>query len=218
MDIFPAFATPIANATLPGSTQLNNELRQLLLQRESEGNRYRNPHASMHIDKNLFESDFNLFAWPEACIRTLRGHCWTALSQFIAGLNGFAPAELNEIEIKSHTWFHITRRGGWFGLHNHPMASWSGVYCVAAGVHDADRPQSGLLRFHAPHANAGMFRDSANVRLRDPFSMRPLAFRLEAGQLMLFPSWLFHEVLPFEGEGERITIAFNCWFNRKGQS
>ena len=33
------------------------------------------------------------------------------------------------------------------------------------------------------------------------------------GELVMFPSWVLHDVKPFEGEGERITIAFNCWFN-----
>jgi hypothetical protein len=28
--------------------------------------------------------------------------------------------------------------------------------------------------------------------------------------LALFPSWLLHHVTPFVGEGERITVAFNC--------
>ena len=35
------------------------------------------------------------------------------------------------------------------------------------------------------------------------------------GQLVLFPSWVLHDVKPFEGEGERITVAFNCWFGTK---
>ena len=30
---------------------------------------------------------------------------------------------------------------------------------------------------------------------------------------MLFPSWILHDVKPYEGEGERITVAFNCWFS-----
>ena len=38
---------------------------------------------------------------------------------------------------------------------------------------------------------------------------------MEAGQLVLFPSWVLHDVKPFEGEGERITVAFNCWFGLK---
>ena len=36
--------------------------------------------------------------------------------------------------------------------------------------------------------------------------------RFDAGQLVLFPSWVLHDVKPYEGEGERITVAFNCWF------
>ena len=30
-----------------------------------------------------------------------------------------------------------------------------------------------------------------------------------AGEMLLFPSWLRHGVLPFRGSGERISIAFN---------
>jgi hypothetical protein len=29
---------------------------------------------------------------------------------------------------------------------------------------------------------------------------------------VLFPSWVMHDVKPFHGDGERITVAFNCWF------
>ena len=36
---------------------------------------------------------------------------------------------------------------------------------------------------------------------------RALGFK--AGQLVLFPSWLQHEVLPFYGSDERITIMYS---------
>jgi len=39
--------------------------------------------------------------------------------------------------------------------------------------------------------------------------------KFEPGQLVLFPSYVLHDVKPFEGEGERITVAFNCWFKLK---
>lgn len=216
MQIIPAFATPLASSELPNAAPLNAALRTLLLAREAEGDRYRNPRSSMHIDDRLFESDFNLFAWPDEPIRRLRDHCWSALGQLVGQLNGYGPQDLQRIEIQSHTWFHVTRRGGSFGLHNHPMASWSGVYCVDGGQHDADRPDSGLLRFHAPHAGVSMFADPGNFRLREPYNTQPLAMRLEAGHLVFFPSWLFHEVSCFHGEGTRITIAFNCWFKLRG--
>jgi len=30
------------------------------------------------------------------------------------------------------------------------------------------------------------------------------------GRLILFPSWLYHQVNPYFGEGERISISFNA--------
>ena len=47
-------------------------------------------------------------------------------------------AALGRMLISSDSWFHVTRRGGFFALHNHPNASWSGVYCVDPGKNDAD--------------------------------------------------------------------------------
>jgi hypothetical protein len=37
-----------------------------------------------------------------------------------------------------------------------------------------------------------------------------IPFTPATGHLILFPSWLEHRVEPFEGEGERISIAFNA--------
>ena len=41
-----------------------------------------------------------------------------------------------------------------------------------------------------------------------PFGQRAI-FRAEPGLMVLFPSWLYHFVNPFFGDGERISIAFN---------
>ena len=54
--------------------------------------------------------------------------------------------------------------------------------------------------------------DGANRQVRAPYAVKPLELRLEAGQLVIFPSYLFHEVTPFYGRDTRITVATNCWF------
>ena len=210
--IVPAFAVPFVEALLPDSAALNAELLALFLAREAEGARYANPHPSMKITPALFESDFSVFAWPEPSVQRLREFCLAALSRTIAQLNGYAEPKLKEIQIHSHTWFHVTRRGGYFGLHNHPMASWSGVYCVAAGG-AGSHPDSGALHFANPLGVANMFADPANVHLRAPYALKGRTYQLQPGQLVLFPSWVMHEVLPFDGDGERVTVAFNCWFS-----
>jgi uncharacterized protein (TIGR02466 family) len=211
--IFPAFAVPMCALHLPNAEALNAQLKALLITRELP--EHRNPRASMEQPHGLYESEFNLFAWPDAPIVALKMQVWQAIGQFIAELNGYDAQALSTIQIRSHTWFHITRRGGYFGLHNHPMASVSGVYCVHPGTSDPDRPNSGTLRFHCPHNYSNMYLDLGNANVIDQFANGNRSFQLQAGQLILFPSWLMHEVLPFFGDDERITIAFNCWFDRK---
>jgi len=213
MHIFPAFAVPMVSLQWPDADRFNPALKTLLLSRETET--HRNPVTSMDIEPGLYESKFELFSWTDPPVLALRQFCWDALYSVIGSLNRYSIDALRQIDIRSHTWFHITRRGGQFGNHNHPMASWSGVYCVAPGRHDADRPNSGVLRFINPLAMAQMFRDPANQQLMEPFQHGNLSMRLDAGQLVLFPSWVFHEVAQFHGSDERITIAFNCWFERR---
>lgn len=215
--IKPLFAVPIGEAFLPNADALNAELRTLILSREAEPERYRNPYPSNQVAAALFESDFTMFSWTEPCVVTLRDWCWAQLAHLVQQLNGYAPAEMHDIAIQSHTWFHVTRHGGYFGNHNHPMASWSGVYCVATGDSDPSIPMSGVLRFLNPMMLANMFLDPGNQRIRAPYASGAYHVHFKPGQLLLFPSWLVHEVLPFYGTGERITIAFNCWFKRTGE-
>lgn len=216
--ITPAFAVPFIEAQLPDCAALNAQLKALFLAREAEGDKWRNPVTSMRINQGLFESDFTIFAWPEPCVQALREFCWGALSRCIAQLNGYGQAEMDRLQIFSHTWFHVTRRNGYFGLHNHPMASWSGVYCVSAGEDDPGEPDSGVLHFLNPSQLANMYVDPANTRIRAPYGMGGKRVKFRDGQLVLFPSWVNHEVLPFRGNGERITVAFNCWFKMQDGS
>jgi len=215
-EIQPVFAVPLVQETYPNAATLNPHLKSLLLAREAEGGRFANPNPSLKQQVGVFESDFTLFSWPEPPIQTLRQFCWTALGRAVQQLNAYSAEEMKQLRIFSHTWYHVTRKGGFVILHTHPMASWSGVYCVAAGEVPEDRPESGVLRFHNPHHYSGYFRDAGNFKLQTPYHHGSWNVHLKPGQLVLFPSWLQHEVLPFYGEDERITIAFNCWFGQLG--
>lgn len=212
--IAPAFSVPIAQDFLL-DTKLNEQVKSLLLAREAQGKRYANPNPSLQQQPGVFESDFELFSWPEACIQQLRTFCWSTLGRTIQELNEYSTQEMQRLQIFSHTWFHVTRNGGFTILHTHPMASWSGVYCVTPGETPADRPDSGVLRFHNPHHYSNYFMDAGNLRLKSPYHHGTWNLKLQPGQLVLFPSWLQHEVMPFYGNDERITIAFNCWFGMK---
>jgi uncharacterized protein (TIGR02466 family) len=163
----------------------------------------------------LFESHFDLFHWPEPRIAELSAFCLSNLMRWVSELNGYDAAALCEIDIATDGWFHITRRNGYFGVHNHPMASWSGVYCVSPGVNDAVQHNSGGLMFINPNTSGSMYADPGNGFLRKPYQQGNPVFHLLPGQLAVFPSWIMHHVVPFYGEGERITVAFNCSFRQR---
>lgn len=206
----PAFAVPLGQARLYPCERLNRELEQLFLARETPD--YRNPMPSHTPQQETFESRFNLFRWTEGCVQELRKFVLDTVAHTVLLATSLSPAELARLKFHNHTWFHITRHAGSFVCHNHPMASWSAVYCVRAGEVRPDEPGSGLLRLFDPRMAAGAYRDPANERLHAAFGLRTLDLRLEEGEIVVFPSYLFHEVTPFYGSDTRITVATNCWF------
>jgi uncharacterized protein (TIGR02466 family) len=210
------FAVPTALSRYPNPTALNSRLKAYLLEEEKKGTAGANPRPLTVRNQSLYESHFDLFRVQQPDIQELKRFCWDQLLAVIGQLNNYSLDTLHKLLIYNDCWFHITRRGCFFGLHNHPNASWSGVYCVDAGIHDPGKKETGNLTFVNPMLPSAMFLDAANANIPPPFGPQIRSMRLEAGQLVIFPSYLLHDVKPFEGEGTRITIAFNCWFQLPG--
>jgi uncharacterized protein (TIGR02466 family) len=206
------FAVPFTFSRHPAHVALNMALKRFIFGLEASGNAA-NPRPLTQRNATLFESHFDLFRSGDPAIQELKLFCWDQLLALIGRLNGYDLATLHRLQIYNDCWFHVTRRGGFFGLHNHPNAAWSGVYCVDPGGHDPGKPDSGRLTFINPTIMGAMHLDAGNDNLKLPYANHVASLLLEAGQLVMFPSWVLHDVKPFEGEGERITIAFNCWFN-----
>jgi uncharacterized protein (TIGR02466 family) len=210
LTIAPMFTVPIGEGRLANCERLNRELEELFLAREND--EFRNPTPSHLPQREMFESRFNLFSWPEDCVRELRTVVLNAVAQVVRQASSTPPEQLSALTIHNHTWFHITRYGGSFVAHNHPLASWSAVYCVRAGEPVADQPLSGMLRFFDPRTGANAYQDAANANLQSAYVVGVRNVRLTAGQIIVFPSYLYHEVAPFYGSDTRITVATNCWF------
>jgi uncharacterized protein (TIGR02466 family) len=208
--ISSAFAVPFGDARLAGCERLNRQLEALFIARETD--EYRNPTPSHAPQAETFESRFNLFRWPDACVQELRTFVLDSVAQTVIQASNVQPEELAKLTMHNHTWYHVSRYAGSFVAHNHPLASWSAVYCVRAGERLPDRPGSGVLRFLDTRSGADSYLDAANRRLRTPFALKPREMRLEEGQVVVFPSYVFHEVTPFYGRDTRITVATNCWF------
>ena len=111
-------------------------------------------------------------------------------------------------------WFQASNRGAFHEVHTHGNCSWSGVYCVqvdpqtAREVHATYGAQNGVTRFYGPRFShlAGAHVDLGNAYLQPPqVEAAPLP-----GQLVLFPSWLAHQALPYDGVLDRLIVSFNA--------
>jgi uncharacterized protein (TIGR02466 family) len=103
-------------------------------------------------------------------------------------------------------WVNIMRHRVAHGLHLHPLSTISGTYFVRV-----PRGSAGL-KFEDPRLERFMAapprRDRARARNRVWVTLP-----VRAGRVVLFESWLRHEVPPNLARGERISVSFNYgWF------
>jgi len=103
-------------------------------------------------------------------------------------------------------WVNVMARQVVHGLHLHPLATLSGTYYVRT-----PRGCSGL-KFEDPRLDRFMASPPRKTRARRENRVW-VTLPAEQGNLVLFESWLRHEVAPNPTEAERISISFNySWF------
>jgi uncharacterized protein (TIGR02466 family) len=92
-------------------------------------------------------------------------------------------------------WVNLLRGGGHHSAHIHPHSILSGTLYVDVP------PGSGAIRFEDPRLPLMM---AAPSRPDSFVTVEP-----RAGSLLLWESWLRHEVLPGTARAERLSISFN---------
>jgi uncharacterized protein (TIGR02466 family) len=99
-------------------------------------------------------------------------------------------------------WVNLLKSGGHHSGHIHPHSVISGTFYVEVSK------GSGSIRFEDPRLPlmmaAPVRSDNAPEELQPFVSIEP-----RRGLLLLWESWLRHEVLPGTGKGERLSISFN---------
>ena len=99
-------------------------------------------------------------------------------------------------------WVNQLKGGGHHGGHIHPHSILSGTLYVEVPL------GAGAIRFEDPRLAMMM---AAPVRRSDaPQPLQPfVSIEPRPGLLLLWESWLRHEVRPGSGRGERLSISFN---------
>ena len=92
-------------------------------------------------------------------------------------------------------WVNLLKSGGQHSGHIHPHSIISGTFYVEAPAN------SGAIRFEDPRLPLMM---AAPPRADTFVTVQP-----RPGLLLMWESWLRHEVLPGTGKGKRLSISFN---------
>jgi uncharacterized protein (TIGR02466 family) len=103
-------------------------------------------------------------------------------------------------------WLNIMSRNAVHGLHLHPLSTLSGTYYVQV---PAGSPG---LKFEDPRLDRYMAAPPRSVRAGSK-NRQWVTLPAVAGQVVLFESWLRHEVASHPTAAERVSVSFNYnWF------
>lgn len=208
-EIVPLFATPLVIFDVPDAPALNKELRGVIAEREKS--------QSSKQKSNIggWQSSWDMDRWGGPPAIKLLAYARNVANRTTTdpeGKSGNGPYPGHfAVTWLGNMWANINRSGHGNEFHSHPGAFWSGVYYVDDGGIDADPSLGGELEFMDPRApGAAMYAPQLAFALPGGLSVGANeVVRPKAGRLIMFPAWLLHQVRPYTGNAQRISIAFN---------
>ena len=195
------FATPVAAMETPNAEARNRELRETILAKRDETPSVQASNAGG------WHSDREIESWGGAPIMEILGLARELANRMTADRTG----KLVRPAWKTMAWANVNGPGDGNICHYHPGAFWSGSYYVDDGGCAADESLGGEFEMLDPRGPAaGMYAPTLKFAGEDGQSVGAAeTIRPRPGLLILFPSWLYHQVRPYRGAGLRISIAFN---------
>jgi len=194
------FATPVVMMEVSDAAALNTALRSVIEQRQKA-------HPGVQRSNiGGWQSDWEMDRWGGAPAIKLLAIARNTANKVTTDREGRSVT----VTWRGNMWANVNRSGHANEFHCHPGAFWSCVYYVDDGGIDADPSLGGELEFmdprgpgpamYAPHFSYGKTGLSAGASE---------IIRPKAGRLIMFPSWLLHQVRSYRGSVERISIAIN---------
>jgi uncharacterized protein (TIGR02466 family) len=200
-DVAALFPTPVVMMEVPDAAALNAELRAVITARQ------KTHEGTQHSNLGGWQSSWDMDRWGGApAIKLL------AIGRNLAGrITTDRTGKPVGIAWKANMWANINRSGHGNEFHSHPGSFWSGVYYVDDGGIGADPSLGGDLEFMDPRG-PGPAMYAPQLAFAMPHGLSVGANETvppKAGRLVMFPAWMLHQVRPYRGGAERISIAFN---------
>ncbi len=209
LEIVPLFATPLVILNVPDAAALNVELRRVIEQREQS-----HP-STQHSNLGGWQSSWDMDRWggaPAIKLMAIGRNLANRMTMDRKGNPGSGPHPgYFAVTWHGNMWANINRSGHANEFHSHPASYWSGVYYVDDGGIAEDASLGGELEFMDPRGPLpAMFAPHLAIAMAGGLSAGATErIPPKAGRLVMFPSWMMHQVRPYRGTAERISIAFN---------
>src|SRR5215469_5591253 len=203
-EIVPLFVTPLVTLDVPDAATLNADLRRVIEEREKS-----HP-TTQKSNLGGWQSSWDMDRWggaPAIKLLAIGRNVANRMTTDRSGNVGSGPHPgYFAVTWRGNMWANVNRTGHANEFHSHPGAYWSGVYYVDDGGIDANPDLGGELEFLDPRGpvplmNAPHLRIAGNLSAGSTERIHP-----KAGRLVMFPSWVFHQVRPYHGNAERISI------------
>lgn len=192
-----AFASPIMRFTFPNAAEMNAliEAEAYAIHAETEG--------VTRSNRNGWHSETDLMKRTEPGLSQLASLLPKAVNAITKQVAPEYDATAKSMWMEG--WININPQHGYNGPHSHGSSMWSGCYYVKQPYQESDN--AGAIQFLSPLLLPDNMRDLGGKTFRSGITLRP-----QPGDLLLFPSYLTHWVIPNESEEDRISIAFNAKF------
>lgn len=204
------FATPVAAAMLPDAEAINADLKQrILAEREREGSITASNMGGWHSGRPIAQ-------WGGPRIDEIIA----AAKRIAAQVTFDRKGQTARPDWTVRAWANVNEYGHANAYHYHPGAYWSGTYYVDDGGRAEEESLGGEFEIMDPrgpgvamYAPSLVFADGGQNTGGTTVQFTP-----RSGLLTLFPAWLQHQVRPYLGASQRISIAFNLSLADSGPS
>ena len=158
-----------------------------------------------HSDDDLPMMNRGMKILDRPQLKDLKYKIQNAINYFVGDVLGI----VQNFQITT-SWINKTDKTEYIDKHSHPNSIISGVYYIST------TPKCAPIIFSKPHLYSNItFQniqlaysgENKNQYNTDYYGINPLP-----GELLMFPSWLEHEVLEQGPEHNRISLAFNVFF------
>lgn len=160
-----------------------------------------------NIKAGMIESKFDFLEKDHPSVKALKNFCLDSLfTMFVRDIKPFydiIPPERFLIDI-AESWYHIANNKAYHGVHTHPGMHWAGIFYIQTDECDRESG-NGTNTFYNYAAAIG----STGLGQEHWAKWNAWVPDLKDGTLILFPTHVPHDAAQYEGEEDRIVVAFN---------